>query len=96
MNSFLFPTAVSEVSFYYLFVSFEKFKLFFFCLSENLINLNYLIVKEDTLLDMVSSMKDDVALVHQMPFVCDRKGFPSVLEKVIFISLCFQLDMSRA
>jgi ceramide glucosyltransferase len=41
-------------------------------------------MKEDTLLDMVSSMKDDVALVHQMPFVCDRKGFPSVLEKVYF------------
>lgn len=39
-------------------------------------------VKEDTLLDMVSSMTDEVALVHQMPFVCDRKGFPAVLEKV--------------
>ncbi|XP_054161394.1 ceramide glucosyltransferase-B-like isoform X2 [Oppia nitens] len=41
-------------------------------------------MKEDTLLDMVSSMTDEVALVHQMPFVCDRKGFPSVLEKVYF------------
>lgn len=41
-------------------------------------------VEEDTLLDMVHSMKDDVALVHQMPFVCDRKGFPAVLEKVYF------------
>lgn len=41
-------------------------------------------VEEDTLMDMVHSMKDDVALVHQMPFVCDRKGFPAVLEKVYF------------
>ncbi|KAI2809335.1 hypothetical protein RDWZM_003347 [Blomia tropicalis] len=41
-------------------------------------------MEEDTLLDMVHSMKDDVALVHQMPFVCDRKGFPAVLEKVYF------------
>ena len=44
----------------------------------------YFAVEEDTLLDMVHSMKDDVALVHQMPFVCDRKGFPAVLEKVYF------------
>lgn len=42
----------------------------------------YSIVQEDTLLDMVCVMKNDVALVHQMPFVCDRKGFPAVLEKV--------------
>lgn len=41
-------------------------------------------MKEDTLLDMVLAMKDDVALVHQMPFACDRKGFPSILEKVYF------------
>src|SRR5690606_32697371 len=39
-------------------------------------------VQPDTLLDMVSVMKENVALVHQMPFVCDRKGFPAVLEKV--------------
>ncbi|KPL96858.1 ceramide glucosyltransferase-like protein [Sarcoptes scabiei] len=41
-------------------------------------------VQPDTLLDMVGVMKNDVALVHQMPFVCDRKGFPAVLEKVYF------------
>ena len=41
-------------------------------------------MEADTLLDMVHSMKEDVALVHQMPFVCDRKGFPAVLEKVYF------------
>lgn len=41
-------------------------------------------MKEDTLLDMVLTMADDVALVHQMPFACDRKGFPAILEKVYF------------
>ncbi|XP_064477066.1 ceramide glucosyltransferase-like isoform X2 [Ornithodoros turicata] len=41
-------------------------------------------MKDDTLLDMVLSMTDDVALVHQMPFACDRKGFPAILEKVYF------------
>jgi len=41
-------------------------------------------VKEDTLLDMVSFMRDDVGLVHQMPFTCDRAGFPAILEKVSF------------
>lgn len=39
-------------------------------------------MKKDTLLDMVLQMKEDVGLVHQMPFTCDRKGFPSTLEKV--------------
>lgn len=33
---------------------------------------------------MVSLMKADVALVHQMPYICDRKGFPATLEKVYF------------
>lgn len=29
-------------------------------------------------------IKADVGLVHQVPFTCDRKGFPSTLEKVYF------------
>lgn len=42
-------------------------------------------MKKDTLLDMVSHMRDDIALVHQMPFVCDgRQGFQSIVEKVYF------------
>ncbi|XP_076347756.1 ceramide glucosyltransferase-like isoform X5 [Tachypleus tridentatus] len=41
-------------------------------------------MKEDTLLDMVLCMKDDTGLVHQMPFTCDRKGFPAIVEKVFF------------
>ncbi|KAG1684043.1 Ceramide glucosyltransferase [Nymphon striatum] len=41
-------------------------------------------MKEDTLLDMVSYMTGNVALVHQMPFTCDRIGFPATLEKVFF------------
>ena len=39
-------------------------------------------VKEDTLLDMVMHMTDKVGLVQQMPFVTDRPGFVSHLEKV--------------
>ena len=39
-------------------------------------------MREDTLMDMVDHMEDDVGLVHQMPFVCDREGFPAALEKV--------------
>jgi ceramide glucosyltransferase len=31
---------------------------------------------------MVRCMKDNVGLVHQMPYICDRTGFPSILEKV--------------
>jgi ceramide glucosyltransferase len=41
-------------------------------------------MREDTLMDIVSFMKENVGLVHQMPFVCDRKGFAAVLEKVYF------------
>jgi len=41
-------------------------------------------MKEDTLSDMVRYMKDDVGLVHQMPYICDRTGLASTLEKVYF------------
>ena len=40
-------------------------------------------VKEDTLTDMVDAMKEDVGLVHQMPYTCDSVGLPSTLEKVL-------------
>lgn len=49
---------------------------------QNLYILFLFLVKEDTLLDMVCAMTDNVALVHQMPFTCDRNNFPSVMEKV--------------
>lgn len=39
-------------------------------------------VKEDTLLDMMHHMRDDVGLVHQLPFTCDRDGFAATFEKV--------------
>ena len=39
-------------------------------------------MKEDTLTDMVLAMKDNVGLVHQMPYTCDGAGLPSTLEKV--------------
>ena len=43
----------------------------------------FFLVKEDTLLDMVTCMTRNVGLVHQMPFSCDRNGIPAAsLEKV--------------
>ena len=39
-------------------------------------------MKEDTLTDMVEAMREDVGLVHQMPYTCDGVGLPSTLEKV--------------
>ena len=33
---------------------------------------------------MVTRLKEGVGLVHQMPYTCDRKGFPATLEKVYF------------
>lgn len=43
-------------------------------------------MQPDTLIDMVSHMNDDVALVHQMPFVnCNgRDSFQSIVERVYF------------
>jgi ceramide glucosyltransferase len=43
-----------------------------------------LMMHEDTLYDMTLCMADDVGLVHQMPFTCDRKGFAGSVEKVYF------------
>ncbi|CAF1018248.1 unnamed protein product [Adineta steineri] len=43
-----------------------------------------LMMREDTLYDMALCMMDDVGLVHQMPFTCDRKGFAGSVEKVYF------------
>ena len=40
------------------------------------------LVKPDTLIDMVEHMTEKVALVHQMPFTCDREGFAATYEKV--------------
>jgi hypothetical protein len=40
-------------------------------------------MKRDTLADMVSYIEDeDVAAVTQIPFMCDRPGFHSLVEKV--------------
>ncbi|XP_064612082.1 ceramide glucosyltransferase-like [Liolophura sinensis] len=41
-------------------------------------------MNDDTLTDMVASLSPKVGLVHQMPYVCDRKGFAAVYEKVYF------------
>lgn len=45
------------------------------------------IVSQDALLDMVAccTSSEKVGLVHQLPFVCDRNGFASVLEKVALL-----------
>lgn len=48
-------------------------------------------VADDTLLDMVLTMTEKVGLVHQMPYACTRKGFPSHMEKVtslIMLIIC--------
>lgn len=42
-------------------------------------------VKPDTLMDMVEHMTEKVALVHQMPFTCDREGFAATYEKVLLL-----------
>lgn len=41
-------------------------------------------MKEDTLLDMVNYMTDNVGLVHQLPFTYDRNGFSATFEKIYF------------
>lgn len=41
-------------------------------------------MRNDTLLDMVNNMTEKYALIHQMPFTCDREGFAATFEKVFF------------
>lgn len=56
----------------------------FFCFKKPMVIfiIFSLLVKEDTLLDMVQHMTEKVGLVHQMPFTCDRDGFAATFEKV--------------
>lgn len=35
-------------------------------------------------MDMVQHMTDEIGLVHQMPFTCDREGFAATYEKIFF------------
>lgn len=53
-------------------------------------------MKEDTLQDMVSHLKDKVGLVHQMPFTCDRDGFAATLEKIYFGTAQARIYLSAA
>jgi len=53
-------------------------------------------MKEDTLTDMVTAMKDDIGLVHQMPYTCDGAGLPSTLEKVFFGTFHARIYLSAA
>ncbi|KAI9575370.1 hypothetical protein GQX74_015042 [Glossina fuscipes] len=50
----------------------------------NIFKLFKIPVKSDTLLDMVYSMGEKYALIHQMPFTCDREGFAATFEKIFF------------
>jgi ceramide glucosyltransferase len=67
---FLISDAGLKSSFIFFFF---KFILFFLIL-----------VEKDMLTDMVLLMTEKVGLVHQLPFVSDRKGFAATLEKVYF------------
>jgi len=53
-------------------------------------------MKEDTLTDMVDAMKENVGLVHQMPYTCDGVGLPSTLEKVYFGTFHARIYLSAA
>ena len=44
-------------------------------------------MKADTLMDMVQHMTGRVGLVHQLPYVCERRGFPAAMEKEFFGTL---------
>ncbi len=57
--------------------AYEEAQYPFFLISDS-----GLMMREDTLYDMALCMGDDVGLVHQMPFTCDRKGFAGSVEKV--------------
>jgi ceramide glucosyltransferase len=59
--------------------AYEKAQYPFFLISDS-----GLMMHEETLYDMVLCMGDDVGLVHQMPFTCDRKGFAGTVEKVCY------------
>lgn len=59
--------------------AYEKAKYEFVMISDSGIK-----TRNDTLLDMVHHMGDKYALVHQMPFTCDREGFAATFEKVFF------------
>ena len=55
-------------------------------------------VNRDTLKCMALALRENVGLVHQMPFVCDREGFAAVLEKVNIhqmVHLFWTTDKSR-
>ena len=61
--------------------AYEKAQYSFILISDS-----GLMMHENTLYDMVMLMTDNVGLVHQMPFTCDRKGFAASVEKVCY---CF-------
>ncbi|KAI8773252.1 ceramide glucosyltransferase-like isoform X1 [Biomphalaria glabrata] len=58
---------------------YEAAKYDLFLISDSSIKM-----KEDTLMDMALHMTEKIGLVQQMPFVCDRPGFVSHLEKIFF------------
>ncbi|KAL4236872.1 hypothetical protein ACF0H5_005257 [Mactra antiquata] len=60
-------------------IGYEAAKFDLVMISDSGIKMN-----EDTLIDMAVHMTSKVGLVHQMPYICTRKGFASNLEKMYF------------
>ncbi|CAG0886319.1 unnamed protein product [Darwinula stevensoni] len=67
----------------------SKYELLFFSDSG-------VMMKPDTLMDMVQNMTDGVGLVHQLPLVCDSEGFTNALEKVYFSTICARAYLAAA
>jgi hypothetical protein len=73
-------TEIKNPKIFNMLAAYEKAQYPFFLISDS-----GLMMHEETLYDMALCMADDVGLVHQMPFTCDRKGFAGTVEKVCYL-----------
>jgi len=72
-------TEIKNPKIFNMLAAYEKAQYPFFLISDS-----GLMMHEETLYDMALCMTEDVGLVHQMPFTCDRKGFAGTVEKVCY------------